>query len=150
MKLPIENMVLPFWYAKYLKDKGVKQQSLYYWVVREGKGIALTHHPNIDDLVRGKEVADRKIPENYYSAFLTEEVSFILEDNKPFNLEEADIRCRYYDTYFRRDFVVVGNFARLLIEAMKSHEEHQEYIRSKQPNRAPKTPKNPNTNGNFR
>lgn len=149
MKLPIRNMVLPFWYAKYLKDKGVKQQSLYYWVKKEGKAAVLVYHPNISDLVKGKDVPDINIPENYFSAFLTEEVSFILEDHKPFDLEEADIRCRYRDTYFKRDFVEVGNFARVLIEAMKSHEEYQAFLRNKQPFRAPKSPK-PNTNGNFR
>lgn len=140
-------MVIPFRCAVFLKEKGVKQQSLFYWV-KTDKGVKLAHHWHAHKLITGETVPDETIPDNFYSAFLTDELSIILEDGKPFKLYEADIRCRYRDSFCKRDFMYVYSFGSVLVDAFMRHEEETKMLRDKQPKQAPQSNSRPH--GNIR
>lgn len=150
MKLKIEQMVIPFKYAVYLKKKGVKQQSLFYWAEEPSGKYRLVTNKHLKDLIRGKDVPDINIPENAYSAFLTDEISFILIENKSFNLDKTNIEFQYKETHHKRNFWDIFSFGAELVQAFIFNERDSKYLREKQPHQAPKSPKNPNTNGNFR
>lgn len=142
-------MVIPFRYAVFLKQQGVRQHSLYYWVQSEN-GTKLTHHPHARDLVVGKTIPDETLPDNFYSAFLTDELSIILEDDKPYNLYAVQMRFQYLDSFCNKEFMEVYSFGSVLVEAFMRYEEEMKELRNRQPKQPPKSPKNPNTNGDFK
>jgi len=148
MKLDIQKMVIPFRYAVYLKQKGIKQESLFYWVDTEN-GVQLTANKDIRELIIGKEVAHGNIPPNSYSAFLTDELYHILEDDKPFNRNAIDFRFKYKDASIERKYIAVYCIGSVLIRTFMRYENQNKKLSDKEPKTPPK-PHNPNPHENFR
>ncbi|MGZ4089116.1 MAG: hypothetical protein ACXVNO_00230 [Bacteroidia bacterium] len=87
-------MVLPFPYAVFLKQKGVSQQSLFYWV-EEKDGHNLKRHPLWDQLLSGHEILDLVAPANHYSAFLFDELWHALEDSPQIKKNEIELLIKF-------------------------------------------------------
>jgi len=95
MILDLYSMVIPLNCAMYLKEKGVVQESLYYWVYPTSEGRRLAINPFIDELVRGDEVRMPQVPPNYYSAFTTDELFRVLKNNTELNIKELNFYIQY-------------------------------------------------------
>lgn len=112
-------MVISFETARYLKEKGVKQQSLFYWV-QEGTVVTLMCNKYIRELITGSEEEDIEIPDNTYSAFLTDE---LLPAMKRSGLSEADqvsmtIRFKNQQLYIRPMYSA-NNIGSLLLKPIR-------------------------------
>lgn len=151
MKLNIREMVITVSSAIYLKKKGAKQQSLFYWI-EEPKGkfeLAINRH--ISELIKGKETPEVTVPENAYSAFTTDELILVLENSHFIKFSDLNIQINYRNTPKPRYDINEGwNIGEEIAGAIQFTEEIEKETREERAKRAPQSPKNPNTNGNFR
>lgn len=151
MEYNIYRMVIPYNCASYLKRNGVPQISLFYWIYEEGEGLDLDPSKHFWELIWGKKITSEKIPNNYYSAFLSDELYYALEGNKNIRLEDLQMFIRYKKddrpSYELNQFTSIGT---ALLEFMEFTEQNDKELRKERAKRAPQSPKKPNANGNFK
>lgn len=95
MQYDLYRMVLPLPYSMFLKEQGVKQQSLFYWEKAENGRFVITRHPQWNQLLSGHEVNDLTLPPDTYSAFLFDELYYALMDSPLIKKQDIELFVKF-------------------------------------------------------
>jgi hypothetical protein len=148
MKLDLLKMVIPFRCAQFLKNMGIKQHSLFYWVEKEDK-VSLYAHPDLNILIDGYEVQDLNLKADTYSAFMTDELINVLREHLQSHPRLQTLGIVFKYRKYKSPQFDLGDNVKMnaaLIDFMEAIEKHEEEKLRK--HKAPKENENPKTDGN--